>query len=155
MRVRTIRAFLSCFQVQHLRAAEFGPPGTVVRTFFTTPPLASGQAAAKAIGQDEGRKDGGKGESAMSRRLAEMTEESIDLGGSSAANNVEAAGFSEELKRRLEARITDNVFRSQNQRAFTEAELPVWYLTPFHDPLARSLHSIDLGRQRDSRSSNS
>lgn len=65
----------------------------------------------------------------MSRRLVEMTEESIDSGGSSAARNIEAAGFSEELKKQLESRITDSAFRSQNQRAFAEAEMPVCHAT--------------------------
>jgi hypothetical protein len=61
----------------------------------------------------------------MTRRLAEMTEESVDIGGLSAAKNVEAAGFSNELKKQLESRIADSAFRSQNQRAFVEVDLPV------------------------------
>lgn len=63
-----------------------------------------------------------------------MTEETIDSGGSSAIKNVEAAGFSEELKKQLESRIADSAFRSQNQKAFAEAELPVHihvYIPPF------------------------
>ena len=61
----------------------------------------------------------------MSRRLAEMTEETIESGGSSAAKNVESAGFSEELKKQLEKRIAQGAFQSQNQTAFTGAEIPV------------------------------
>ena len=74
----------------------------------------------------------------MSRRLKEMTEETIDVGGSSAAKNVEAAGFSEELKKQLESRIADSAFRSQNQRAFAEVEVPVCNRDLFLDSWYRS-----------------
>ena len=63
----------------------------------------------------------------MSRRLAEMTEQSIESGERSAAKNVQAAGFSEELKKQLEARIEEGAFRSQNLRATTEADIPVGF----------------------------
>lgn len=63
----------------------------------------------------------------MSRRLGEMTEQTIESGGRSAAKNVREAGFSEELKAQLEARISEGAFRSQNLRAITDAELPVGF----------------------------
>lgn len=62
----------------------------------------------------------------MSRRLSEMTEESMETGGRSARKAVEEAGFSEELKRQLEDRIAQASFRSTNQQAISEAEMPVW-----------------------------
>lgn len=61
----------------------------------------------------------------MSRRLAEMTDESIEQGGRSAQKAVEEAGFSEELKRRLEARITDGKFKIKNAAAFAQVNMPV------------------------------
>ena len=61
----------------------------------------------------------------MSRRLAEMTDESIEQGGRSAQKAVEEAGFSEELKRRLEARIVDGKFKSENPAAFAQIKMPV------------------------------
>ena len=61
----------------------------------------------------------------MSRRLEEMTDESLEQGGRSAHKAVEEAGFSEGLKRRLEARIADSRFKSENPAAFAEANMPV------------------------------
>ncbi len=91
----------------------------------------------------------------MFRRLAEMTEQSIESGGSSAAKNVEAAGFSEELKKQLESRFADSAFRGQNQRAFAEAELPV--RNPMYHPdfSYASSQQIVLRRQRHTRPSHS
>ena len=89
----------------------------------------------------------------MSRRLAEMTEETIDSGEKSAAKNVQAAGFSEELKKQLEARIEEGAFRNQNQRAMAESEMPVGF---HHGPIIFSLSlRIVFRRQRHSRSSDS
>lgn len=105
-------------------ASRFLCSAPPVRSFTTAVPLSSRAAAVKQDGQDNGQK-GGKEVGAMSRRLAEMTEETIDSGGRSVAHTVESAGFSEELKKQLEARIADGAFRTQNQRAFSEAEMPV------------------------------
>ncbi|MCJ1472134.1 hypothetical protein MMC13_000781 [Lambiella insularis] len=60
----------------------------------------------------------------MSRRLEDMTERTVEEGGQSAQKYVEEAGFSEELKRRLEARIADDKFRSANPAAFAQIDLP-------------------------------
>lgn len=60
----------------------------------------------------------------MSRRLAEMSEESLESGGRSARKAVEEAGFSEELKARLEQKIADASFRSENASAFARVNLP-------------------------------
>ena len=62
---------------------------------------------------------------AMSRRLAEMTDEMIEQGGCSAQKAVGESGFSEELKRRLEARILDSQFKSENPTAFAQLNMPV------------------------------
>ena len=63
----------------------------------------------------------------MSRRLADMTDESIEQGGRSAQKAVGEAGFSEELKRQLEARIADSKFKGENPAAFAQANMPVCY----------------------------
>ncbi|KAK4695838.1 hypothetical protein P7C71_g1994, partial [Lecanoromycetidae sp. Uapishka_2] len=60
----------------------------------------------------------------MSRRLAHMTEESIEHGGRGAKKAIEEGGFSEELKRQLGARIQDSAFRSENSAAFAELNMP-------------------------------
>lgn len=61
----------------------------------------------------------------MSRRLGDMTEESLERGGRAAQKAIDEAGFSEELKKRLEARIQDTKFRSENPAAFAQMEMPV------------------------------
>ena len=61
----------------------------------------------------------------MSARLARMTEESIEQGGQSAKKTVEEAGFSEDLKRQLEARIQQSAFKSENAVAFAQTNMPV------------------------------
>ena len=61
----------------------------------------------------------------MSRRLAQMTDESIEQGGRSAKKAIEEGGFSEELKRRLEERIQESSFKSDNPAAFAQVNMPV------------------------------
>ncbi|KAL8796220.1 MAG: hypothetical protein Q9195_001335 [Heterodermia aff. obscurata] len=61
---------------------------------------------------------------ALSRRLAEMTEETIESGGLSAQKAVDEAGFSEELKRKLEAKIQGSSFRDENPAAFAQIDMP-------------------------------
>ncbi|KAF7511930.1 hypothetical protein GJ744_003163 [Endocarpon pusillum] len=125
MRARFVWTYSSFAQIRRLPVALIRCPAVALRTFTNAPPLASAHAATTADRQDEhNAREKDMEEGAMSRRLAEMTEDSIASGGSSAAKNVEAAGFSEELKKQLESRITDSAFRNQNQRAFAEAEMP-------------------------------
>ena len=137
MRARSIWNCPKILQAQRTGEARSRPLAAAVCAFTTASPLASGQATARAEGQDDGHQ-AGQEESAMSRRLKEMTEETIDVGGSSAAKNIEAAGFSEELKKQLESRIADSAFRSQNQRAFAEVEMPVCNRDLFLDSWYRS-----------------
>lgn len=54
-----------------------------------------------------------------------MTEETMETGGRSAQKAMNEAGFSEELKKQLESRIAETTFRSQNQQALSQAEMPV------------------------------
>lgn len=62
---------------------------------------------------------------AMSRRLSEMTEDTVEHGGRAARKALDEAGFSEELKRRLEAKIADSNFRNENPVAFAQLDMPV------------------------------
>ncbi|KAK0863140.1 hypothetical protein LTR87_016333 [Friedmanniomyces endolithicus] len=61
---------------------------------------------------------------ALSRRLEQMSEESLETGGRSAIKAVEEAGFGEDLKRQLEEKIASATFRSENANAFAQAGLP-------------------------------
>ncbi|KAL8651486.1 MAG: hypothetical protein Q9210_003224 [Variospora velana] len=60
----------------------------------------------------------------MSRRLSELTEEIIEHGGHSARKAMDEAGFPEELRQRLEAKIADSNFRSENPAAFASLDMP-------------------------------
>ncbi|KAI8949335.1 hypothetical protein F4801DRAFT_407808 [Xylaria longipes] len=60
----------------------------------------------------------------MARRLQEATEEALLTGGRAGRRAVEDAGFSEELKERLLAKVKDAQFRSENAAAFAEAGMP-------------------------------
>ena len=62
---------------------------------------------------------------AMSRRLQDLSEQGIVDSGTSASNTVNDAGFSEELKQRLEARIQTGRFRSENPQASFIIDMPV------------------------------
>ncbi|KAI1381276.1 hypothetical protein F4677DRAFT_120969 [Hypoxylon crocopeplum] len=59
----------------------------------------------------------------MARRLEEATEEALLTGGRAGRRAVEDAGFSDELKERLLAKVKDAEFRSEHAQAFTEAGL--------------------------------
>ncbi|KAL2404150.1 hypothetical protein ABEF95_001775 [Exophiala dermatitidis] len=63
-------------------------------------------------------------EGAMSRRLAEMAEETIDTGSRSDRRLIQEAGFSDELKKQLEERIAQTEFAAQNQRAASVVNMP-------------------------------
>ncbi|KAI1330739.1 hypothetical protein F5Y16DRAFT_362538 [Xylariaceae sp. FL0255] len=59
----------------------------------------------------------------FARRLEEATEEILLTGGTAGRRAIEDAGFSEELKERLFAKVKDAQFRSENAAAFAEAGL--------------------------------
>ncbi|KAJ2990728.1 hypothetical protein NUW58_g2805 [Xylaria curta] len=61
---------------------------------------------------------------AMTRRLQDATEEVLLTGGRAGRRAVEDAGFSEELKERLLAKVKDAQFRSENAAAFAEVGTP-------------------------------
>ena len=66
-----------------------------------------------------------KAEGRMSERLAQMTDEMIEGDVRSTEKAIEEGGFSEELKKKLEARLQESSFRSENATAFAQANLPV------------------------------
>ena len=79
------------------------------------------------IAEQENTQDGakpGKEQGAMSRRLEEMASDNLETGGRSARKAVEEAGFSEELKARLQEKIASAGFKSDNASAFAQVEMP-------------------------------
>jgi hypothetical protein len=76
--------------------------------------LAAGTKA--AVKQDVEPEQG-----AMSRRLAQATEDAVLEGGRAGRRAVEDAGFSEELKQKLLEKVEAHKFRAENSSAFTEA----------------------------------
>ena len=61
----------------------------------------------------------------MSERLMQMTDEMIERDGRNTKKAFEEGGFSEDLKKKLESRIQESSFRSENAAAFAQANLPV------------------------------
>ncbi|KAJ9245126.1 hypothetical protein DTO271D3_6905 [Paecilomyces variotii] len=96
------------------------------RSFSTVPPLR--QDAPSSTNNEEKKSalpdDASREEGAMSRRLAEMTEQSMTEGGRSARKNIQEAGFSEELKKQLEERLAASAFKSENAAAISVANMP-------------------------------
>lgn len=84
---------------------------------------------------EDGRKDPEKHHveeaGGMTRRLAQMTDESLEQGGRSMQNAIKEGGFSEELKSRLEAKILDDKFKIGNPAAFAQLNMPVRGVSPF------------------------
>jgi hypothetical protein len=62
---------------------------------------------------------------AMQRRLSEMTEQAMLEGGRSARRNIEQAGFSEDLKKRLQERIAATAFKNEYPAAHSIINMPV------------------------------
>lgn len=60
----------------------------------------------------------------MTRRLQEMSDESLETGGHGARKAVEEAGFSQELRDKLEKKIADASFRSEHASAFAQMNMP-------------------------------
>jgi hypothetical protein len=85
-------------------------------------------SASTAKAEDKQTKDENENEeqdSAMTRRLAQMTEDAMLEGGRSAHRNIEHAGFSEELKKQLEERVAAASFKSEYAAAHSIVNMPV------------------------------
>ena len=104
--------------------ASFRKYDTVSRNFAQSTALppdtsrdeSTSSSEADVQGQEKGR---------MSGRLAQITDELIEQDGRRAKKAIEEGGFSEELKKKLEARLQESSFRSKNAAAFAQASLPV------------------------------
>ena len=104
--------------------------GRITKAFATSTPLPQQNEHASADSEDHTEthvetSDNGGEPGGMSRRLAQMTDESIEQGGRSAKKAIQDGGFSEGLKRRLEERIQESSFKSENPTAFAQVNMPV------------------------------
>jgi hypothetical protein len=91
---------------------------------MSTPPKEQGEAAG-AGKRDEITPSEEKEMGALSRRLSEMAEETMDTGSKSDRKMMQDAGFSSDLKKQLEERIAQSSFSTENQQAISQANLPV------------------------------
>ena len=114
-----------------LACPSFRPQnGRISKAFATSTALPQKNEHASANSEDHTKTDvevteNGGEPGGMSRRLAQMTDETIGQGGRSAKKALEEGGFSEELKRRLEERIQGSSFKSENAAAFAQVNMPV------------------------------
>ncbi|OCT53337.1 hypothetical protein CLCR_09846 [Cladophialophora carrionii] len=120
-----------CLRGQKLRGTSVGSKARPVRRSrhpFSTTAVSQGDAATETKRDVTRRsKDGTQAaeeQGAMSRRLAEMAEETIDTGSKSDRKLMHDAGFSEELKQQLEEKIAQTSFDAQNQRAASQVNMP-------------------------------
>lgn len=93
------------------------------RTFSSTSFVADEKSSGSIETQNHVRNEQEKG--AMSRRLADMAEETMDTGSKSDRKLMKEAGFSEELKAQLEQRIAQTSFNAENQQAISQVTMPV------------------------------
>ena len=84
----------------------------------------------------------------MSERLAQMTEQTLEEGGTGAQKAIREAGFSEEVRQKLEARIQDTKFRSDNPAAFAQVNMPV---SKQNLCSITRLHCLGMCRRRDTK----
>lgn len=118
----------SCLRAQGQRNAALNhsaPHALSIRAFRTATRLNDEQ---KHNTTEENETKSGDTESekgALSRRLSEMAEDAMNTGSKSDRKTMADAGFSEELKRKLEERIAQASFASENQKAMSEVNMPV------------------------------
>ncbi|KAK4553091.1 hypothetical protein LTR86_009818 [Recurvomyces mirabilis] len=105
-----------CLRVRVWRADLSLRKSTRYASTATAPQQDDANGPAGAHGGEEER-------GALSRRLEQMSEESLESGGRSARKAVEEAGFGDDLKRQLEEKIAAASFRSENANAFAQAGL--------------------------------
>ena len=75
--------------------------------------------------KNDGTSEEEKEVGALSRRLSEMAEETMNTGSKSDRKLIEEAGFSNELRKQLQYRIAQTSFNAQNQQALIQANMPV------------------------------
>lgn len=100
-------------------------PYLAFRPFSQAPPLKQDLKGddVPAIAVRKSADHSEKQQGAMSRRLAEATEDALLEGGRAGRKAVEEAGFSEELKSKLLERVKASAFKSENVSAFVEANV--------------------------------
>ena len=119
------RPYLRKQSLPHAFNPSYGQFGTC--NLSTSPPdqrsiTTDSEAKHRANELSDGQTETGS----MSKRLEQMTLESLEQSGRSAEKTIEEAGFSEELKIRLLEKVKDNKFKSDNPVAFAQTSMPVW-----------------------------
>ncbi|KAK2809390.1 hypothetical protein FQN50_003849 [Emmonsiellopsis sp. PD_5] len=117
----------ACLRAQRLRSLPALEPRVIQRGFTATARAVAQDGQKEKGNEDEKRNGAAESEQgAMSRRLSEMAEESMTEGGKSARKNMQEAGFSDELKKRLEERIATagGSFKNEHAAAFSVANMP-------------------------------
>lgn len=115
-----------CLYKQYLPSVRLRENDRFSRSFAqstVSPPDASKDD--KDIGSASEADGQGKAEGKMSERLLQMTDEMIEGDGRSMKKAFEEGGFSEDLKKKLESRLQESSFRSDNAAALAQANLPV------------------------------
>ena len=119
-----------CLHRQLTAVVQHTSNGIPSRSFTnsTALPQSNEQSFAKQgkeseLSEDANRKEEKLG--GMSRRLVEMTDDAIEQGGRSARKAMDEGGFSDELKKKLEARIQESAFQGENAAAFAQVNMPV------------------------------
>lgn len=118
----------ACLRAQRLRAIS-SRDGRIIQTRAFSAGLRvlsqHEQTQTEESGQEKKNGTSGAEEGAMSRRLSEMADESMLEGGKSSRKNMLEAGFSEDLKKKLEERIAQSSFQSENSATFSLVNMPV------------------------------
>ncbi|KAK4948180.1 hypothetical protein LTR10_013235 [Elasticomyces elasticus] len=123
-----------CLRAQRLRGSGMNAPRSQLRTviqysrpFSATawsnnekPPAPSTNIASDVASGSRDEQEQG----AMSRRLAEMAEDTMNTGSKSDRKLMKEAGFSDDLKKQLEERIAQTTFAAENQRAISQVTMP-------------------------------
>lgn len=109
-----------------IRHARTQPPS---QRFSTLPGRQNAASDSKSNENDkpQEKQDDPNEDGAMTRRLAEMTEQAVLEGGRSTRKNISNAGFSEELKKELEERVAAAEFKNEHPAAHSIINMPVYH----------------------------
>lgn len=128
MPIAAVRVPYICARCLRARSAPFARNAAIVRDFTTSPPSfdapqdGTGKELENNVGRGSGKKNEEKG--ALSRRLEQMSEEALEVGGKAAQKAVEETVFDEALRKELEERIAGANFRNEHASALAQANLP-------------------------------
>ena len=125
MRVAVTWTCSTCLRAQGTSAIKLSKPQAHPRTFTSRSPLEAAENNAQHNRNKEDKSYAASERGVMSQRLANMAEEAMETGGRSSRKVMEDAGFSEELKKQLEARIATSGFKTANQQAISQVDMPV------------------------------